>query len=152
MNFKNYTDVLIDGKIYTLGGFEEESYLQRVASYLNEKISNLRKQDGFGRQNIDYQMLMIELNMADDYFKALDRATTLERQKLETEKEVYSLKHELVSTQMKLEAARKEEKSLKEKLKQSSEETKKLKGEAKDAQSSQTAEAGLKILGKNQQQ
>lgn len=132
MNSKNYTDVLIDGKIYTLGGFEEESYLQRVASYLNEKITNLRKQEGFGRQNVDYQMLMIELNMADDYFKALDRATALERQKLETEKEVYSLKHELVSTQMKLEAAQKEEKQAKEKLKQSAEELKKLKESVKE--------------------
>ena len=27
MNTKNYTQVLIDGKIYTLGGTEDEAYL-----------------------------------------------------------------------------------------------------------------------------
>ena len=34
MDSKNYTDVLINGKIYTLGGAEEERYLQPVASYI----------------------------------------------------------------------------------------------------------------------
>ena len=47
MNSKHYTDVLIGGKIYTLGGSEEESYLQQVASYLNEKYSLLRREEGF---------------------------------------------------------------------------------------------------------
>ena len=37
METKNYTQVLIDGKIYTLGGSEDEAYLQRTASYVNEK-------------------------------------------------------------------------------------------------------------------
>ena len=43
MDSKNYTDVLINGKIYTLGGAEEESYLQQVASYINEKMSGLQR-------------------------------------------------------------------------------------------------------------
>ena len=36
MDSKNYTQVLIDGKIYTLGGMEDEGYLQKTASYVNE--------------------------------------------------------------------------------------------------------------------
>lgn len=39
MDTKNYTQVLIDGKIYTLGGTEDEAYLQKAASYVNEKIA-----------------------------------------------------------------------------------------------------------------
>ena len=39
MESKNYAEVLIDGEIYTLEGQEEEAYLQKVASYINEKIS-----------------------------------------------------------------------------------------------------------------
>ena len=39
MDTKNYTQVLIDGKIYTLGGSEDEAYLQKAASYVNEKIT-----------------------------------------------------------------------------------------------------------------
>ena len=41
MDTKNYTQVLIDGKIYTLGGTEDEAYLQKAASYVNEKIATM---------------------------------------------------------------------------------------------------------------
>ena len=51
---------------------------------------------------------MIELNIADDYFKATNRAAVSERQRDEMEKESYGLKHELVTTQMRLENAAKE--------------------------------------------
>ena len=33
METKNYAEVLIDGRIYTLGGAEEQEYLQKVAAY-----------------------------------------------------------------------------------------------------------------------
>ena len=103
MDSKNYTQVLIDGKIYTLGGSEDEGYLQRAASYVNEKNNTLRKIPGFSKQSVEYQTVMAELNMADDYFKALEHSQDLEHQRDELERETYSLKHELVSTQMKLE-------------------------------------------------
>lgn len=108
MDTKNYTQVLIDGKIYTLGGSEEEAYLQKAASYVNDKSAQLRRLPGFSRQNADYQTVMTELNIADDYFKALEWAEGMECQKNDLEKETYSLKHELVSTQMKLEAVLKD--------------------------------------------
>ena len=104
MNKKNYTEVLIDGNIYTLGGSEEQEYLQKVAVYLNQKIGILKAQPGFTRQNKDYQEVMIYLNLADDYFKTLQEAKMLRAQKDELEKEVYSLKHELISVQMQLDA------------------------------------------------
>lgn len=104
MASKNYTDVLIGGKIYTLGGLEEESYLQQVASYINEKLAELRRQNGFLKQSEDYQSVMVYLNLADDYFKEREHARTLLAQKEELEKEAYSLKHELVGTQMKIES------------------------------------------------
>ncbi|MFQ9704909.1 MAG: cell division protein ZapA [Enterocloster clostridioformis] len=72
MDSKNYTQVLIDGKVYTLGGSEDESYLQKAASYVNEKNSAMRKVPGFTKQSADYQMVMTELNIADDYFKAME--------------------------------------------------------------------------------
>ena len=55
METKNYTQVLIDGKIYTLGGSEDEAYLQRTASYVNEKNMQLRGIPGFSTQSADYQ-------------------------------------------------------------------------------------------------
>lgn len=108
MDSKNYTQVLIDGKIYTLGGMEDEGYLQKTASYVNEKNTAMRRLPGFTKQSADYQMAMVELNMADDYFKAVERADEMERQRDAMEKDTYSLKHELVSTQIKLETVLKE--------------------------------------------
>lgn len=102
MDTKNYTQVLIDGKIYTLGGTEDEAYLQKAASYVNEKIATMHAIPGFSKQSADYQQLMLLLNIADDYFKAKENADQMEEQKDRMEKETYSLKHELVSTQMKL--------------------------------------------------
>jgi len=104
MDRKNYTEVLIDGNVYTLGGAEEQEYLQKVAAYINEKIGILKAQPGFTRQNKDYQEVMIYLNLADDYFKTLQEAKMYRAQKEELEKEIYSLKHELIGVQMKLDA------------------------------------------------
>ena len=62
MDTKNYTQVLIDGKIYTLGGSEDEAYLQKAASYVNEKITTMHALPGFSKQSADYQQLMLLLN------------------------------------------------------------------------------------------
>ena len=108
MDSKHYTQVLIDGKVYTLGGSEDEGYLQRVASYVNEKMGAMRKLPGFTKQNNEYQTAMIALNIADDYFKSQEQEALYRDQRDEMERETYSLKHELVSTQMKLEAVLKD--------------------------------------------
>lgn len=104
MNNKHYAQVLIDGKIYTLGGSEEEFYLQKVAGYINEKTAELRKQEGFNKQSQDYQSVMVQLNIADDYFKAREQIKSLQKEKSDTEKEIYSLKRELITVKMKLDA------------------------------------------------
>lgn len=115
MDQKNYTEVLIDGNIYTLGGLEDEMYLQKVAAYINDKTAKLKRQEGFLKQSADYQSVMAALNIADDYFKEQERADLLAEQKAALEKEAYSLKHELITTQMKLETACKELEAAKKK-------------------------------------
>ena len=45
--------------------------MQRVASYINEMITTLKRQEGFTKQSAEYQTAMVELNMADDYFLSL---------------------------------------------------------------------------------
>lgn len=108
VNQKNQMEVLIDGKIYKLSGAEEEMYLQKVAAYLNGKIGKLRDEEGFSRLSSDYQAVLLQLNIADDYFKEEERANRLENEKSELEKEIYSLKHELITTQLKMEKLEKE--------------------------------------------
>ena len=114
MDTKNYTQVLIDGKIYTLGGSEDEAYLQKAASYVNEKITTMHALPGFSKQSADYQQLMLLLNIADDYFKAKKQGDSLESDIELKDKEMYDLKHELISVQIKLENAEKELAKMKE--------------------------------------
>lgn len=106
---KNYTEVNIAGKTYTLGGYEDPEYLQRIATYINTKRGELRAINGFPRQSADYQNIMLQLNLADDYFKAKNRVTVLEARLESLEKEVYQLKHELVTSQIRYEQKQKEE-------------------------------------------
>ena len=120
MASKTDTEVLIGGKVFTLSGYESEEYLQKVASYINNKIAEYNKIDGFKRQPIDTQNVLLQLNIADDYFKSKKQIELMEEQLSEKEKELYDLKHELIATQIKLENTEKNSKSLQTKLDDSS--------------------------------
>ncbi|MBQ4425147.1 MAG: cell division protein ZapA [Lachnospiraceae bacterium] len=100
---KNYTEVNLIGKTYKLGGYEEESYLQHVATYINGKQAELMRMQGFLRQKEDYRQMMLLLNVADDYFKATQQCEALRAKQEELEKTIYELKHELVSSRMRYE-------------------------------------------------
>ena len=108
MNDKNYAEVLIDGKIYTLGGAEDQEYFQKVAGYITGKMNELKKQDRFSRQSQEYQAVMVALNIADDYFKTMAKLEESNRRCESMEKDTYGLKHELVTTQMSLERTERE--------------------------------------------
>ena len=41
MSSKNTAEVILGGKVIKLGGYESEEYLQRVASYINNKIHHI---------------------------------------------------------------------------------------------------------------
>lgn len=103
MSSKTNTEVIIGGKVFTLSGYESEEYLQKVATYLNNKYNEYNKLDGFKRQPVDTQNILLQLNVADDLFKAKKQISLLEDELQRKEKELYDLKHELVSAQMKLE-------------------------------------------------
>lgn len=75
---KSEIEVLIGGKVYYISGYESEEYLQKVASYINNKISDFEGEDAYKRLNAQYQNLLLLLNMADDYFKAKNRIALLE--------------------------------------------------------------------------
>ena len=62
--------VVINGKVYTLSGYEGEDYLQNVATYINGKIAECKTSDQYRRMNTEYQGILLALNIADDYFKA----------------------------------------------------------------------------------
>lgn len=105
MASKTATRVTIGGKTYTLSGNESESYLQEVASYLNGKIEQLKSDEEYRNVPLDMRGVLLQLNLADDYFKARSEIRQLQKQLEEREQDLSDLKHELVATQMKLDAA-----------------------------------------------
>ena len=113
---KNIAEVLIGGKIVKLSGYESAEYLQKIASYINGKINEFNELDGFKRQSLDYRNLLIELNIADDYFKAKKQADTLMKEYEGKDKEIYDLKHDLVASRLKYEETEKKNRNLKQEI------------------------------------
>lgn len=103
MSSKNKTEVLIAGKIFILSGYESEEYLQKVATYINNKIAEFKKLDGYNHQTKENKSILLELNIADDYFKAKKQVEMVEEELSEKDKELYDLKHELINAQIQLE-------------------------------------------------
>lgn len=112
MSAKTDTEVIIGGKVFTLSGYESEEYLQKVASYINNKVSEYGKVDSFRRQPLDTQNTLLQINIADDYFKAKQQLSLLEEELKNKEKELYDIKHELIASQIKLENTEKHVKNL----------------------------------------
>ena len=116
MSSKNNAQVIIDGKIFTLSGYESEEYLQKVATYINNKIAEFKKDEGYRRQTIDVQKALLDLNIADDYFKAKKQADALETELESKDKQLYNIKHELITAQINNETLEKERDDLKAQL------------------------------------
>lgn len=98
---KTIADVIIGGKVYTLSGYEDEAYLQKVASYINNKMNELDEVEAFKRFPLDMKSVLVHLNIADDYFKAKMYLNKLESEVETKDKEIYDLKHDLISNQIK---------------------------------------------------
>ena len=126
------TEVIIGGKVFTLRGYESEEYLQRVASYINNKVAEYSKVDSFRRQPVDMQNVLLQLNIADDYFKAKKQIDILEEDITNKEKEIYDLKHELIAAQMKLETTEKSVKRLQQELNENAKKIVRMETELKE--------------------
>jgi cell division protein ZapA len=94
MTEKNEVQVIIDGKVLTMSGFESNEYLQKLANYINNKI------DSFKHSGKDIQHRLIEINIADEYFKARDKAARLGEEIKIKENELYDMKHDLINKDM----------------------------------------------------
>ena len=116
MASKTDVQVLLGGKVYTLSGYESEEYLQKIALYINNKMSELNQLPGYKRMGTDMQKTLLELNMADDYYKARKRIGELETDLEDKDKAEYDLKHELISAQIQLEESTKKIEELKDEI------------------------------------
>ena len=97
MSAKTSAEVIIDGKVYTLSGYEGQEYFQKVASYINDKISEFESLDNTRHLPREMKSTLVQINIADDYFKAKKQIVMLEEDIQAKEKELYDLKHELIA-------------------------------------------------------
>ena len=119
MNTKNDIDVEINGKKYTLSGYESSEYLQKLANYINDKCVELNLQDGYSRLDMEMKNVFLSINLADDYFKSQKAANDLKSENEEMEKEIFDIKHEMITMQTQLDECKKEIKKLSAEKRQS---------------------------------
>ncbi len=103
MTLKNDTTVFIGGNVYTLAGDESEEYIQRVALYINNKLDEIKKSDNAKKLNTKLLAVLLDINLADDYFKAKVKVEDLERLLKTKETTISALEQDVVSLQVKLE-------------------------------------------------
>ena len=102
------TKIIIGGKSLVVSGGDSEGHLQDVANYVNKKISEAESTPGYNKMTNDTKIMLLELNMGDDYITTkmdLDGAMTDLASK---DKELYELKRENESMKKELEIAKKQ--------------------------------------------
>ena len=87
--YKTDTKITIGGRTITLSGHESEEYMRQVADYLNGKRKSFDDDTSYWKLPEDMRNIMLQLNLADDYFKEQEHASELERQ-LDTAKDTYN--------------------------------------------------------------
>ena len=99
MNNRTETEVIINGKQYSLVGYESEEYLQKVASYINSKYAEVRAQKWYKDISADMRSVVLEINLADDYFKLKSKLSEVTDEAEDRDNEIYKLKHDLIAAQ-----------------------------------------------------
>ena len=65
INNKKDGQVIIDGKVVNVSAEESLEYMQKVALYVNNKISEIRMSEYYNRLSGDDKSLLLNLNIAD---------------------------------------------------------------------------------------
>lgn len=103
MEKKNCFNITIAGKSYTLCGNESNEYLKSIGSYIEGKYNSFAEELSFRSQPMDMQHILMQLNIADDYFKCREELYISKRKYEEQAVELEKLKSSLVAMQVKYE-------------------------------------------------
>ena len=104
MKTKIDVEVIINGKQYTLSGYESSEYLQKIATHINEKFALFKEQEGYNKLDPDMKYILLAINLSDDYHKAQKSANDLRMENEQMGKEIFDMKHEMISMQAQMEA------------------------------------------------
>lgn len=107
---KNITEVVIAGKIISISGEEDAAYMTEVAAFINDKLAEIQKAANYKRLSAEQKQILLGMNLADEYFHEKKKNQILEADLELKDKEIYSLKHELINLQLDLEKLQKDHK------------------------------------------
>lgn len=106
MEGKRELSVVIDGKVYRLSG-GSDSYLQKLASYVDGKISELKTQAGYNKLSTEYRDILLALTIAEEVFKLKEEIKVFNQDSRDREQELYELKQEVVDKKLQIDTANK---------------------------------------------
>ena len=89
MNMMNDLEVIINNKRYTISGYESEEYLQKIASHLNSKYAEFKSHEGYNHLDADLRNVLMQINLADDYYKMSENNKNLEAELEKKDKEMF---------------------------------------------------------------
>ena len=102
---KNKVRITIDGKSFTLMGNETEEHMQNVAAYIDQKMREIRKTAQSVSLDSSLAYVLTSINVADDYFKEVERSLALEAEVDELKLQCMTLKNTISELENKLEQA-----------------------------------------------
>jgi cell division protein ZapA len=100
---KANTQVLIGGKIFNMSGNENEEYMQKIAAYLNRKITSIEAEFQEKRIPQDMRNLLIQINIADELMKEREIAASMETDLKSLQEELNIARQEIASLQTQIE-------------------------------------------------
>lgn len=133
MNTKNDVEVIINGKQYTISGYESSEYLQRIATHINDKYAEFKQDEGYNRLDADMKNILLAINLSDDYYKVQESIQDLQKEKEDLEKEIFNMKHDMIAMKSRLEEQEKKMGELRKDKKHSEHEVIRLETELKNA-------------------
>ncbi|MDE6568144.1 MAG: cell division protein ZapA [Lachnospiraceae bacterium] len=131
-------EVLIGDRQYTISGVEGSEYIQKIATHINGKLAEFRKQEGYATLDVDMKNILLAINLSDDYYKAMEELQEVRAEYQDKEREIFDMKHELVSMQSKMDKLVEESNQIK--VQQNEDEHSVIRMEAKYEQASQNEE------------
>jgi cell division protein ZapA len=90
---KNKVDVRIAGKDYTLVGVEADEYIQKVGLYVDRKMNEITRMNS--KLSTSMAAVLTAINVADDFFKALESEAHLKKELKHVQEELERLRNEV---------------------------------------------------------
>lgn len=109
---QNRTNIMIAGKSYQLAGQESGEYLSRLAEYIEGKYQEFSQEVSFRSQSVDKQQLLLQINIADDYFKSKEQISAYVRQCAEKDAEIRELEQKIADMKTRYDTVQNEMKKL----------------------------------------